>query len=859
MSDLPPSDPPSPGASDQAPISQTPEQILCNAVSAGKRAQLNGATLDAKLIRALALDIHETCTTEPSGIQIDNAVINGPLNLEGCSVEIPLLFFNCRFGEAGEKSPRLQLRDARFKRLGFYHCVINGRFNADRIVVEGSAFIQGTVINGRLRLRGAELKGSLSLEQSEISEEETALVLDNARIDGPLLLRGSRLKGELRFPSAFIKGGFLAEALYIKHAETAIIADGAQIDGPWVMSRAHIYGGIQMRAVEAKGMLLSDAILEGKDAAIYAESMVLNGDMVLPRALIKGGVLLTNCRIQGRFMADHAKFKAPNYAITAGGLYVRQGLSMSSAEIEGAVLMDGAEIGKAFFANKMVLNSKHRALSASVIEVGGDWIMRGAKITGSVRIPGAKITGQLALTEAEITSKMLAIRADGCTIKGGWFMGRAKITGRVRLPSSTIGNQLRFRGSKFHVYAGPAIVLNGSTIERDLMFNEGFVAEGGIALDQTKINGMADFRGSKITSALLIREGKENDAHWDQDELVPLYDHTALSFLDAKISRLHMPEKAEFRPKGIVDLARAHIGAYEDYAEAWPPAFAQNGALSSARSQDLAGREVDHLILDGLSYDHLENPSGYSASSDSKKPAYTSRASDKRVQWLAAQAHGDLFEHFKPQAWVHLARRLNAQGFHEEARQISIARKRWHRRSTSVRPRSQFQSYLLDIFALFGFNPWRTIYWMAGFIILFSVIWFSALQNCTSSGCQDESVFVRTEHGRFSAQPKEFARTYPDFHPLAYSFDLFIPVISFGYQDYWRPNLNYGPIGSTTLINPLAYLSSSPGSNKPSKTITIRYTWGGILYVLYITEMILGLVLTSLAVTGFTGMLRQEE
>ena len=36
-------------------------------------------------------------------------------------------------------------------------------------------------------------------------------------------------------------------------------------------------------------------------------------------------------------------------------------------------------------------------------------------------------------------------------------------------------------------------------------------------------------------------------------------------------------------------------------------------------------------------------------------------------------------------------------------------------------------------------------------------------------------------------------------------------------------------------------------------------TWGGLLYALVVVEMILGLVLTSLAVTGFTGLLRGEE
>ena len=44
-----------------------------------------------------------------------------------------------------------------------------------------------------------------------------------------------------------------------------------------------------------------------------------------------------------------------------------------------------------------------------------------------------------------------------------------------------------------------------------------------------------------------------------------------------------------------------------------------------------------------------------------------------------------------------------------------------------------------------------------------------------------------------------------------------------------------------------------------AKSRTISITLGGVLYVLVVLEMLLGLVLTSLAVTGFTGLLRSES
>jgi len=40
---------------------------------------------------------------------------------------------------------------------------------------------------------------------------------------------------------------------------------------------------------------------------------------------------------------------------------------------------------------------------------------------------------------------------------------------------------------------------------------------------------------------------------------------------------------------------------------------------------------------------------------------------------------------------------------------------------------------------------------------------------------------------------------------------------------------------------------------------SLNVTVGGFLYLLYVTEMLVGLILASLAVTGFAGILRGED
>ena len=109
-----------------------------------------------------------------------------------------------------------------------------------------------------------------------------------------------------------------------------------------------------------------------------------------------------------------------------------------------------------------------------------------------------------------------------------------------------------------------------------------------------------------------------------------------------------------------------------------------------------------------------------------------------------------------------------------------------------MRTLQRWQGGFLDMFALYGFNPRRSVAWMVAFIALFVTFWAWAGGQCTRSGCRDETVFVMTNRDAYT--PDEFTTVYPDFNQLAYSFDVFVPFVSFGYADHWRPNMAWAPI-----------------------------------------------------------------
>ena len=773
-----------------------PERALVEAVSRGEPADLKRSIIRGHILRELILEMRPGWSVPPAGIRITRAIIDGGLDLEGFTVSKPLLLWHSRIQGGGDKGA-LILRDARLRRLGIHACTIEGPIIADRVQIESGLFLGGGVVRGHIQIRGGDITGALAIEGTELGDGKTALMAAGLSVSGPLIIRKAKIAGEVTFPRAQLGAGIYAEDAQIAHTSIAVNGESARIEG----------------------------------------------DILLDRATISGGVRLNNVRLGGRFSGEGLVVTGIPDSLVATGINIGHGLYLNGARFSGSVGLDGAEIGKTFRAEGLEIDGGETALVADIIRVGGNWDMAKAKLNGQLRCPGAVIEGQLRLTEARLAGGDIAIRGDGSRIRGGCFLSRTTITGMVRFPASEFGNQLRLRGASLRVDQGAALLASGSTFSRDVELNGGLQGIGAIVLDQAKIHGICDFRGSSLKSAALARNGAAPPAP-DANHHTAHTDELVISLVDANIDRLQMPDEADNRPRGIVDLSRARAASFDDGAPAWPPP-------SGLRTRSYDGRDIDHLVLDGFSYEHLSNPSG-APPRIGKHIRRDDRVAEKRLVWLDGQTQEAVRNHFKPHAWVELADRLEAQGYHDDARSITIARLRHERKSHMAGFGSRLQGLVLDWCALYGFNPWRTVLWMTLVVLLFAGVWSSAHSYCEKPGCLDETVFVVTNRDAYT--PETFSRGYPEFNALAYSFDVFVPFVGYGYKDHWRPNVNWGPI----VDLPWPDFGGMVGLSAPrEKGLTI--TLGGILYLLTIIETMLGLVLTSLAVTGFTGMLRGDK
>ena len=144
------------------------EQELLGAILAGRRAEVGGQTIRAAVLRDLSIGARPEWRVPPVGISLNNAIIEGRLDLEGCAIDKPLIFLHCKFKPAQTDDTAIHLRDARVKRIALYECEVAGAIKADRAHFETAFFLTSSKVTGMVRLRGASIGEALAMDEARI-------------------------------------------------------------------------------------------------------------------------------------------------------------------------------------------------------------------------------------------------------------------------------------------------------------------------------------------------------------------------------------------------------------------------------------------------------------------------------------------------------------------------------------------------------------------------------------------------------------------------------------------------------------------------------------------------------------------
>jgi len=590
---------------------------------------------------------------------------------------------------------------------------------------------------------------------------------------------------------------------------------------------------------------------------LYADSARIHGDLSLDTCTIATGVNLVDACIDGSLMMYGTRLGAPSalHGLRADGLTVKGSVLLTTSpvgrrfEADGweAIRLLGASIGGVLDLQSARIGRPNadRALNAARLAVGGDVFLKtssdgtrfeaegreavclvGATIDGSLECQGARLGGPMA---------QVGLIADRLIVKGSVFLNtssdgvRFEAEGReaVRLPGATIERQLTLQGARLGGQnAEGGLTADGLTVKGDVFLAYApdgtcFEAEGrnAVRLQGATIAGQFGLVGANLTTT----KGK-----W-------------LDLSDTHLSGPFIARSNRFSGEdGCVDLTGAHVHELADQRDGWP-----NGKS---------------LRLDGLVYRRFANCEyGF------------------RKHWIGQQVPEHLGQRpnsggrydLRPQPFEQCASVLRAMGHPIDASRILIdkQRKLQEKRLAELRtfdlvtelwqtflssnPRATLNSLIrirrnwpatrlfgrwlwhliLGLTTSFGFRRGLPVVWFLGLVLLGWPLYELAHANRIMVPSQPIVLMSKA----YNADDPKLPDGYPEFHSLAYSFDVALPLIDLYQEPFWQPAGNIGEF------------SKGPA-----------WLTGGTVRFLHILHIILGWGFASLLVAGLAGLIRQD-
>jgi len=187
---------------------------------------------------------------------------------------------------------------------------------------------------------------------------------------------------------------------------------------------------------------------------------------------------------------------------------------------------------------------------------------------------------------------------------------------------------------------------------------------------------------------------------------------------------------------------------------------------------------------------------------------------------------------FSHQPYLQMAKIMEKSGYERGAEYLRIRMNDKKRKSNITflqKTRLFFLKYLIG----YGYKPFRVVYWAVPIWLLGVLLFSSGYKN---NQIKPPSRFAWTD----SAPPYEnLYEHYTVFNPWIYSLDVFLPFVSLGQQEHWKPN-SY----QTCKI------SSKSGVFKLSGRILLTFVY---------IEILLGWFLASMLAIGISGLVKQKD
>ena len=345
-----------------------------------------------------------------------------------------------------------------------------------------------------------------------------------------------RIDSDLDFSNAEIK--FPLKAWKCAFSENVSLQD-AQLCGLYLV-------GCLIKSLNADRAKIRGAVLLRNE--FKAEGEVRLAGATIDGDLDCSGAQLSNAH--GRALrADGAKIGGS--VLLMDGFTAEGEVRLVSATIDGDLDCSGAQLS----------NARGWALVANRAKIGGSVFLRnGFKAEGEVGLTGATIGGDLDCSGAQLSNaKGWALSAGRMKVESVFLRNGFRAEGEVRLAGATIGGNLDCAKAQFSnssgralaVEASKALTVEASKIGGDVLFRDGFQAQGEVNLFGATIRGLQIVKVLEAEQTILDLRLTEVGTFWDDEKSWP---NAGNLFLDGfRYERLYekSPLQADSRKKWL--------------------------------------------------------------------------------------------------------------------------------------------------------------------------------------------------------------------------------------------------------------------------------------------------------------------
>lgn len=731
----------------------------------------------------------------------------------------------------------------------------------EQATVSGSVLLRAPFrALGRVRIFETTIGGSLDLQGAHLNARtEPALIVAGATIGRSLLLHQDHHHRPGK-PLRSVRGiaihrSVVGEHLDIREAtikarrgtalsvvdtvvKGRLIANGLEALGRVVLNRANVANDIEFARVTVgsdEGNAIHGFGVECRGNLFLSDSRV-RGPIHLPHVNVANDLVANNLAMDinnsgAAIRLDHAKFGGNllmrdlrvKGVVYSTSLSAKGGIDFRGSEASGLDLRY-ATIGLDLLVGRAKLESttQSSALLLAFAKVQGSIFADEAlSCLGGMNVSNCTVGGTIYLRDAVLNGiGNAALRADFLKVGNNLAMVSSRITKEVLLDKAAIEGSLDLTKTQINTNGGTALSAIGVTIRGDLRLGNGFNSNGLVRFDRANIFGDAFFADCKIacaSNALSMQAVTLTGDFFAGFTYTLGCEWLGASFSGSvDLSRATIAGDVDLSQatfdKGEDELAlrmnRARVGGtllMVDQFRATGDVDLRNAQIASVHQDHLELPEASTMILDGLQYDVLH-------------PLEV----DQRLNWIAAHNAATATPSWQP--YEQLAKTLKLQGVERSARRAMMAKERAIADATPDRG----SRWLLRLFGWsmgYGYKPQRALYAAPVLIAIMAAVFLT--------GGQQLMVPVNDLARKQMAEKETLPEGYPPFSSIVYPIDVLLPIVSLQQKDFWRPNAR-------------ATCSRGPAN------------CGSLLRIALWFYVAAGWIITTLAVAGFTGLIRRS-